>query len=411
MSATAACAWAMLAAAAVADSPGVPAGQSPFWVDAEGELPAVTLSQGELKVIVLLPEAKTFTGDRWMVGYRGARFDWSGRAAIVEYKGHTFIGRWATSSGRRVPAYSLGTSEEFKGNLSIPAVPPAVQARLVLGAGSASRTDPRGAWTVKPLAWAVTHGEGRMEFRQQVDHESGWGWDYTKTLSLDGSAGSLTVAHTLKNTGSRLMNLTHYCHNWITIDAAPIGRDYRLWFPFEPRGSNNCGGGAQFEGRQLNFLGTGHRLGFLMVKLTGLAGPEDNRVTVENTATKAGVTISGDFAPALFNVYAEPQAICPEPFLKLSLAPGRQQSWNIVYTFFVGPAPESLPPARPESQPAPATAPRTPRTQPAARPSRMPIAAAVAAVGLVLLWLAVRAARSRRRPRKPGPSPGRSTHE
>ena len=54
-----------------------------------------------------------------------------------------------------------------------------------------------------------------------------------------------------------------------------------------------------------------------------------------NHETGAGVTISGDYPLWDFMFYVEPQSICAELFVFLSLSPGEIRTWQTTYDFIV----------------------------------------------------------------------------
>jgi len=49
--------------------------------------PKATITNGEVKAVVFLPDAVNGY-------YRGPRFDWSGVVACATYNGHTYFGEW-----------------------------------------------------------------------------------------------------------------------------------------------------------------------------------------------------------------------------------------------------------------------------------------------------------------------------
>ncbi len=312
--------------------------ENAFWVDADDVLPKVVLAKGDARIVVLLPDEATMASDRWSEDYGGIRFDWAGRVALAEYRGHTFIGGWTEVDGRRVPKYSLGTSEECK--LTIPIEPDPGDVRKILkpGVGIGRRAETKGPWRVEPIPWTVERGTDHVDFRQSAAHPSGHGWDYTKRVTITGNG--FAIAHRFENRGRERMTFRHYSHNWIQIDSAPVGRAYRARFAFPLAGRINGRGGAQFVGRELNFLGTGEPLPSLMAKLEGFSTPAHNRVTITHTGTWAAICIEGDWTPAAYHVYARLEELCPEPFLALDLAPGEARAWTTRYTFLLAGAAE-----------------------------------------------------------------------
>lgn len=55
---------------------------------------------------------------------------------------------------------------------------------------------------------------------------------------------------------------------------------------------------------------------------------------VENGKVGAGVRVSGD-RPLLKAVFwSDKKSVCPEPFVKIDLAPGEEFAWSLFYDFY-----------------------------------------------------------------------------
>lgn len=299
--------------------------------------PQLSLSGGGLRLTVYLPDAvKGY--------YRAARFDWSGQIGQIEYQGHTFCGPFRTTPHDPVNHENTqGPVEEFgmEQPLGYDAAPTSgVFIKIGVGLLKKDAEAKYCFWkpypVVQPGAWKITHGEDWVEFAQDLQHD-GYGYRYTKRIAIEPGAPAFTVAHTLRNTGAKLLGSNHYCHNFSIIDGAPIGPDYRLTFGFDC-GIKKKDGPLKIavKDRQLAFLEPIPEHGAVWVQLSGAAGTvEENRITVENTRTGAGVKISGDQPAIKYVVYAEKTAVCPEPFIQLELAPGEEKSWRNKYDFFL----------------------------------------------------------------------------
>jgi hypothetical protein len=146
---------------------------------------------------------------------------------------------------------------------------------------------------------------------------------------------SFTIERTLKNTGEKPISTTHYGHNFLTIDAEPVGPGYVLTFPFEPRPKNPDGlkGRADIRGKELTYPAV--LKGDVYIELPAPGGGKENHgVTIVNRDRKAAVRIAGDRPLAKFNVWAVKTCVCAEPFVAVELKPGEEMSWKTEYTFF-----------------------------------------------------------------------------
>jgi hypothetical protein len=186
----------------------------------------------------------------------------------------------------------------------------------------------------KPATWTVTTSKDAIEFRQELQGIAGWGYVYTKTLRLTPDAPVLTITRQLTNTGVRTIETDHYGHNFLRIDDAPAGPDYTLEFPFTPRFGDRAEtqGAVELKGNSLVFLKE-IRDQAVWVLLEGYSKVEDSRMTVVNHRTKASMTITTDQPLARLVFYSSGGVLAPEPFVKLSIPPGKTRDWATSYRF------------------------------------------------------------------------------
>jgi hypothetical protein len=59
-----------------------------------------------------------------------------------------------------------------------------------------------------------------------------------------------------------------------------------------------------------------------------------NQITVRNSETGAGVTISTDRPVIRFRLYADDRVVSPRPVVFIRNRPARVTEWNTVYRFF-----------------------------------------------------------------------------
>jgi hypothetical protein len=95
-------------------------------------------------------------------------------------------------------------------------------------------------------------------------------------VELDGATPSFIIRRNLENTGEHIVQ-PHYCHNFTRIDDRPIGSDYCIDVPLVP-------------------------------------------------------TLLQSSAP-LFRaqLFGTGRTICPEPFVRLDIAPGASMTWTTRY--------------------------------------------------------------------------------
>ena len=184
--------------------------------------------------------------------------------------------------------------------------------------------------------WKVTHGRDWIEFVQDFRGRRGWGWHYTKRLTLAEKTAGLTISRTLENTGTKTIDTTHYCHNFMIIDDRPIGREYRIRFPFELKPKEIQGTHATTQGRAIVFTADLPLEKNVWMDLGGFeADAKHNAVLIENTKTGASVRAVGDRPPVMWRFWSAHKAACPEPFVAVKIAPGKTMKWSHTYTFGV----------------------------------------------------------------------------
>lgn len=300
--------------------------------------PQASISNGDVKAVVYLPDAK----DGY---YRGSRFDWSGVVACLAYKGHTYFGVWFPHYDPLLHDAISGPVEEFRsaGGEGALGYDQAKPGGLFVkpGVGVLRRLDdgPFKFTAPYPLVdggkWTTHAGKSEVSFKQVLKSKLGIAYDYKKTLQLDPHTPVLTIEHELKNTGTKPIEIEVYNHDFFVLDGAPTGPDMVVRFPFEPKAETDLGSGAKIEGKELVYgreLQTGESAHSF---LTGYSSNvSDNHFFVENRKTGVGVEQTGDLPISRFNFWSIRTTICPEAFVHLKIAPGKATYWTIRYRFY-----------------------------------------------------------------------------
>ena len=294
--------------------------------------PQQTLTNGVIKVMVYLPDAKG--------GYsRGARFDWSGMVGRVNYRGHDFYSEWQTPHNPEFHDHAIGPAEEF--GMQVPlgyleAKPGDTFLKIGIGRILRKAEDSYGFWNaytiVEPLPFTITHGEDWIQFEQDAPVQNGFGYHYVKRIALEVGKPTFTITHTLKNTGTKAIDTNWYCHNFTLIDHDQMGTNYQLEFGFDPKEVPAFKDTLQADGRKLTFIKD------LKDSLkadfgNGQGTKEEDLVTVRNTRTGAAIEISGDRPLKTMAFYATSTTICPEPFLEFHIGSDKQEQWKTQYRF------------------------------------------------------------------------------
>jgi hypothetical protein len=298
-----------------------------------------SLSGGFLKARFYLPDSQKGY-------YRGTRFDWSGLISRVDFGSHTFFCEFKEQQHDPFNHDDIcGTAEEF-GITSPPSYDQAAAGEpfLKIGIGVLERPDSapysfaRRYKIRQPGEWKILKERGRMQFTQNLVRPKGWGYEYTKTIELAGDAPILRITRRLKNTGTETIDTDHYGHNFLRIDNVPAGTNYTLEFPFALRfgPDSKTQGCLEIKNRSLLFSKDPLPDQAIWVRLEGFEKREDNEIRIVNHRTGATMTIATDQPLSRLVLYSSGGVLCPEPFIKVRIAPGQTHEWTTTYRFTDG---------------------------------------------------------------------------
>jgi hypothetical protein len=156
-----------------------------------------------------------------------------------------------------------------------------------------------------------------------------WAYQYHKTYRLQAADHRLTIRYELRNMGRRPIRFEQYNHNWFRIDETPIDDQYsvQVAFPVKSPEKPWCAlGGDRFD-----LLGCVRSPVYFSERL---AAPErQNAVTVRHAGTRCQITVTGDFAPRMFALYGQQDALCPEILADKLVEPGKTAVWERSYRF------------------------------------------------------------------------------
>lgn len=337
------------------------------------EFPQAQISNGQIQAKLYLPDAaKGF--------YRAARFDWSGVIYSLVYRGHDFFTQWWQRADPKVNDFiydgdnvvagprsaNVGPVEEFVDALGyeqakvggtfikvgIGALRKQTDAPTYARSGPFEVVDP-GKWTIRKTATSV-------EFTQELNHpESGFAYVYRKTIRLAKGSPGLIMEHSLRNTGRHPIKNSVYNHNFLRIDNLPTSPDYVITAPFtikegesptpppqvggvqmkpeHPRGPSTPG---TYEVRKnqivyLRELKGDEHVGFPVLGFG--PDPKDYDIHMENRRLGVGMRIICDRPLSRLLLWSIRQVVTVEPYVDISVDPGKEFSWTNTYTFYTLP--------------------------------------------------------------------------
>lgn len=309
------------------------------WTPQGTEPPQVILSNGLISTTLYLPD----TSQGY---YRGTRFDWSGAFKNLDYKGHHFIDQWFETYDPKIHDAITGPVEAFT-PLDFAQTKPG-ETFVKIGVGRLRKPDDKpyaigtyyhvadyGTWTVK------THKTGRMttavDFTQELTDPTGYGYRYTKTVRLIKGKPEMVLEHRLENTGRKPMETSVYNHNFFVIDNQPTGPQIAVRFPFAVQGEGKgFGSTIVAKGNSLHYTrDLDKKEQVFSAGLQGFGPTADSYdIRIENLKTGAGVRTTGNQPLEKIVYWACATTSCPEPYVRISVAPGQAFSWNVGYEFY-----------------------------------------------------------------------------
>lgn len=316
--------------------------------------PAASISNGKIKATLYLPDATNGF-------YRGTRFDWSGIVSSLEFAGHRYYGPWFQRFNPAVSDYVydggdivagacsaiMGVPEEFTAspdNLPLGWKEAPVGGTFVkIGVGALRKPDnqPYSNYRLYEIAnggqRTVRKTASSVEFTQALsDPGSGYGYVYTKRVSLTPGKPQMTIEHTLRNTGKRTIRTSVYDHNFTSIDRLAPGPGLSIRFGFDARPVQPFGA-MPLEMKDGRLLFTRVLTGEDKVAdlFQGFgASARDYNIRIEDRRAGAGVHITGDRPLVKVNLWGIRTVIAPEPFIGMTIAPGAEFTWKIVYDYY-----------------------------------------------------------------------------
>ncbi|WP_373496504.1 hypothetical protein [Aquiflexum sp.] len=306
-----------------------------FWMNDVPSFPEITIKNGLIRAKVYLPHQEKGY-------YRSTRFDWSGVISSLEYKGHSFFGEWFEKHDPKINDAITGPVEEFN-PIGYEEAKPG-DTFLKIGVGVLRKADDVPYRFALPFEvvdygqWFVSGKKDQVEFVHHLTDPNGHSYHYQKGLKLVKGKAELIVDHTLLNTGTGKIETKGYNHNFFILDNQKIGPGYTVTFPFDlslVRESRGLGSLVEIRENRINYLKDLEKGESAMLFLGGFSRhPEDYDNRIENSHSGAGVRITCDQPISDLAFWSIYTTLCPEPYIKIDVDPGKEFSWQIKYEFY-----------------------------------------------------------------------------
>lgn len=310
--------------------------------------PVAEISNGKISVTVYLPDPVNGF-------YQGTRFDWSGVVRSLEANGHSYYGPWFTKRSETVRDFiydgedivagpcssTMGPADEFRPLGYDTAKPGGTFVKI--GVGTLKRPDEKAydAYWLYRIAdhgkWSVKREGDSIEILQILrDESSGYGYEYRKTLCLISGKSEMELAHSLKNIGKNAIETQVYNHNFLVIDGKGPQAGTMVMLPFAiGTGRKTNPDFATVEGNKIVYGKTLAGEDVVSFPITGFGDTaSDHEIRIESRALKAGMSMRGDKPLKSLNLWSIRSNVSVEPFVAVSVAPGKEFGWTSSYRYY-----------------------------------------------------------------------------
>ena len=307
------------------------------------DFPHVRISNGLLTAQVYPPGKKQLN--------QGTRFDHAGVVFHVTYKGQDYSTYWfdrfvidPADEGKYPPGTQhsccdmSGPVEEFD---AVGFESAGMGGRFLKpGIGIFKRDNDNPAKF--PTLPALNEGKRTFKstknsarFTQDLrDPESGYGYSYSKIVTLVPGKAQMTIAHVMRNTGKKDIVTTVFCHNFLSLSPASENLEITAPFawsavePFQPEL-------VKLDGKTIRYLAPIPKGVTTQSLLTGYGDKvSDYDFTVTNTKTGFGQRIRADQPVAKINLWSISTTYSLEPYVAIALKPGETKRWTYTYDFY-----------------------------------------------------------------------------
>ncbi|WP_405109544.1 hypothetical protein MHH28_31565 [Paenibacillus sp. FSL K6-1217] len=272
--------------------------------------------------------------------YGGTRFDWTGfiTGVTLEQGGHTFCVPESLVPGQGTGG--IGLCNEFGISRAIgyeDAAPGEWFPKPGIGLLQKQRDEPYsfvGEYPLKPFPVTEEWSGDSVTYTVQPLECRGYSMRLVKTLKLEGNR--LDIFYRVENTGTEVLRIEEYIHNFVGIDGALVGTDYELRLPGTPQivapESAYTENLLSIDGNSLTWAGETDRQFYC--RLEGWEQAEgDYYWELIHKPTGASIRESGDFAAERIALWGDKHVISPEVFADITILPRHSKGWSRSYRF------------------------------------------------------------------------------
>jgi hypothetical protein len=287
------------------------------------------LKSNSLKVAIDLP----------LENYKGSRFDWSGKISSIRFKDLPLTTIEDTGS-KDVDFLGKGLYNEFGITSPVGFEETPVGGWFhKIGVGLLKKQHKEYLFhrnhLIKPANFDITYKNQKIKIICKSELINGYSYILKKEITV--SENSITINYSLHNTGEKKIITDEYVHNFMAINNALIGEDYKLNFPFPINSSLfdetvNSENKVEIGLDNVTFNKTPEKQ-FFFSNLTG--GKElQAEWILTNLKANVGIKEFGSFKTDKINLWGWKHVISPELFFKISVDPKETVEWSRKFDVF-----------------------------------------------------------------------------
>lgn len=284
----------------------------------------ITLQNDRLKVEIGRPGAL----------YEGPRFDWTGMIAQVTLDGvHTFCARQDDGLSKLA---GIGLCNEFGLSKPVGYEESEIGGNFPkIGVGLLIRDSAKPYFAGNPYGIqrpdiiTMHLDDNAVQFISDGIECNGYATTLVKTISL--LEQSVNVHYRLYNKGDKPIDTHEYAHNFISIDNAPAGPDYRLKFPYKAKPAGEISDVLRIENESVYWNTVPDKP--FSCEFSGYSGTF--QWELEHIPSGAGLREILDVASSKVALWGKPHVICAEAFVDVIIPPGSDKQWSRCYDFYV----------------------------------------------------------------------------
>lgn len=181
---------------------------------------------------------------------------------------------------------------------------------------------------IEPAVTAVTWDRASARFVQTCNGVNGYA--YALDAGVEVGTNQISVAWTLRNTGTKPFTTRHYTHNFLRFGDQDVGPGYVLSFPYDVAVRGLESEQAQ-HGREIHFKARIPKWVNAVVPYPAdYAGP--NACEVRSTVSGQWLRCETSLPGLRTDIHARAGYLSPEQFVELTLAPGERRLWTRTYS-------------------------------------------------------------------------------